>query len=262
MSLESGRKFGYYASLMNVILPIVSIGVTVAIIFSIIATSARGITSGTTASPTFLGFFNGGLIIFLIAIGVTGVVAYIMFMYAMYTLSNYYNKPAIFKNVLYAFILSLVSGGVVAALVLGGLISAFTGFYPGNTSSAANPAFMQIILLYAVVIVVALAFGIINGVLYMRSFNKLKEKSGVDNFGTAGLLYLIGVFIPLIAWIAWIFAAMGFKKLKAAPAAPSYVPYSVQPPLTTPIQTKHCPNCGTDNYGDASYCRTCGTNLQ
>ena len=33
MSLESGRKFGYYASLMNIILPIESIGVAVAIIF-------------------------------------------------------------------------------------------------------------------------------------------------------------------------------------------------------------------------------------
>ena len=76
-------------------------------------------------------------------------------------------------------------------------------------------------------------FGIVNGVLYMRAFNKLKEKSGVDNFGTAGLLYLIGVFIPLITWIAWIFAAMGFNKLKAAPAAPQHVPYSVQPPLST-----------------------------
>ena len=65
----------------------------------------------------------------------------------------------------------------------------------------------------------ALAFGIVNGLLYMRAFNKLKEKSGVDNFGTAGLLYLIGVFIPLITWIAWIFAAMGFNKLKAAPTA-------------------------------------------
>ena len=39
-----------------------------------------------------------------------------MFMYAMYSLSNYYNEPAIFKNVLYAFILSLVSGVVVVAL--------------------------------------------------------------------------------------------------------------------------------------------------
>jgi uncharacterized membrane protein len=262
MSLESGRKFGYYASLMNVILPIVSIGVTVAIIFSIIATAARGITSGTAAVPTFLGFFGGGLIIFLIAIGVTGVVAYIMFMYAVYTLSNFYNEPAIFKNVLYAFILSLVSGGVVFALVLGGLISAFAGFYPANTPSSVTPAFTQIILLYAVVIVVALAFGLVNGVLYMRSFNKLKEKSGVDNFGTAGLLYLIGIIIPFIAWIAWIFAAMGFKNLKAPSTSSQTGSYFAPPPISTITQTKRCPNCGTENTADAIYCGNCGKPLQ
>ena len=107
-----------------------------------------------------------------------------------------------------------------------------------------------------------LAFGIVNGVLYMRAFNKLKEKSGVDNFGTAGLLILIGVFIPIIAWIAWIFAAMGFKKLKAAPAASPYVPYPVQPPLSTQMQTKRCPNCGTENRSDALYCSNCGKPLQ
>ena len=93
-------------------------------------------------------------------------------------------------------------------------------------------------------------------VLYMRAFNKLKEKSGVDNFGTAGLLYLIGVFIPLITWIAWIFAAMGFNKLKAAPAASPHVSYSTQPPLSSTMQTKRCPNCGTENYGDSSSAET------
>ena len=41
-----------------------------------------------------------------------------------------------------------------------------------------------------VVLGVALVFGIVNAVLYMRAFNKLEEKSGVDNFGTAGLLLL------------------------------------------------------------------------
>ena len=108
----------------------------------------------------------------------------------------------------------------------------------------------------------ALAFGIVNGVLYMRAFNKLKEKSGVDNFGTAGLLYLIGVFIPIIAWIAWIFAAMGFKKLKAAQPLHTYVPYSVHPPLSTTMQTKRCPNCGAENLTDALYCSSCGKPLQ
>ena len=67
MSLKFSRKFGYYASLINVILPIVAIGFVVTFFVAIIASAARGIASGTTA-PAFLGVFTGGLNIFLIAI--------------------------------------------------------------------------------------------------------------------------------------------------------------------------------------------------
>ncbi len=85
----------------------------------------------------------------------------------------------------------------------------------------------------------------------MRAFNKLKEKSGVESFGTAGILYLVGSIIPLVSWIAWIFAAAGFSKLKPVPL--SNASYPTQP-LTTTIQTKRCPNCGTENSADALYC--------
>jgi uncharacterized membrane protein len=259
MSLESGRKFGYYASLINVILPIVAIINVIAIIVSIIATSATRIVNGPTG-PAFSVF--GGLIIFLIIMVATGIAGFIMFMYSMYSLSNYYKEPAIFKNVLYAFIVNLVSGAVVVILEFAVLLSAFSGFYSIATPESATPAFTQIIFTYVAVIVVALAFGIVNGVLYMRAFNKLKEKSGVDNFGTAGLLILIGVFIPIISWIAWIFAAMSFKKLKVAPTPTPYAPYSVYPPLSTTTQIKCCPNCGAENLTDALYCSSCGKPLQ
>jgi len=256
MSLESGRKFGYYASLINFILPIVAIVGVVAFIFSIIAAGATGIANGSV-SPVFSGVF-GGFIIFIIALVAAAIAGFILFMVAMNNLSNYYHEPAIFKNVLYAFILSLVSTGVIFALEFTLILSTIAGITQTPSSSTAVP----FILSYIVVIVVALAFGIVNGLLYMRAFNKLKEKSGVDNFGTAGLLYLIGIIVPIIAWIAWIFAAMGFKKLKAAPAVAPYASYSTQPPLSSTAPTKRCPNCGTDNYGDASYCRNCGKTLQ
>jgi uncharacterized membrane protein len=259
MSLESGRKFGYYASLINVIMPIVAIISVVAIIFSAIATTATRIANGS-GGPAISVF--GGFFIFIIVMVAVGIAGFIMFMYSMYSLSNYYNEPAIFKNVLYAFIVSIVSGAVAVILEFAVLISAFAGFSTINTPSSVTPAFTQIILTYAVVLVVALAFGIVNGVLYMRAFNKLKEKSGVDNFGTAGLLYLIGVFIPIIAWIAWIFAATGFNKLKAVPAASPYISYSIQPPPSTQMQTKRCPNCGAENRADALYCNSCGKPLQ
>jgi uncharacterized membrane protein len=259
MSLESGRKFGYYASLINVIMPIVAIISVVAIIVSIIAASTTRIVNGS-AGPAFSIF--GGLIVFLIIMVAIGIAGFIMFMYSMYSLSNYYKEPAIFKNVLYAFIMSLVSGSVVVILEFAVLLSAFSGFSSIATPSSVTPAFTQIIFTYAVVIVVALAFGIVNGVLYMRAFNKLKEKSGVDNFGTAGLLILIGAFIPIISWIAWIFAVMGFKKLKVPTTPSPYVPYSVNPPLSTTTQIKRCPNCGAENLIDALYCSSCGKPLQ
>jgi hypothetical protein len=35
---------------------------------------------------------------------------------------------------------------------------------------------------------------------------------GLNDFGIARILYLIGATKPLVAWIAWIFAALGFQK--------------------------------------------------
>ncbi len=184
-----------------------------------------------------------------------------MFMYAMYSVSKYYNEPAIFKNVLYAFIVSTISGVVFVALEFTVFISAFSGIFPTNTSSPAAPVFTQVIFTYAAVIVVALAFGVVNGLLYMRAFNKLKETTGVDNFGTAGLLYLIGVFIPFIIWVAWIFAAMGFNKLKSLPVTPQIGSYFTQQPLSSAMLAKRCPNCGTENRNDSIFCSNCGKPL-
>ena len=95
----------------------------------------------------------------------------------------------------------------------------------------------------------------------MRAFNKLKEKSGVDNFGTTGLLYLVGNIIPLVGGIAWIFAYLGFRQLQPSSTTSPTMSYPTQSPPAN-IQTKRCPNCGTGNYGNASYCRTCGNPLE
>jgi uncharacterized membrane protein len=259
LSIESGRKFGFFASLINIILPIVAIGGAVAWFVSLIVTSTTGIVNGT-ASSAFAGVFGEFiiLIIFIVIIAAVGIAGYIMFMYAMYSLSNYYSEPTIFKNVLYAFIINIVSAVVIFILQFAVIISSITGIYQNPPPTP--PPFTLFALPYVVAIGVSIVFALVNGLLYMRAFNKLKEKSGVDNFGTAGLLYIIGAIIPLVAWIAWIFAAMGFNRLKPVLVSTSTFSYPAQPSSTF-AQMKHCTNCGTENTPDSLYCHTCGKSL-
>jgi uncharacterized membrane protein len=224
-------------------------------IFTVIFNAASGIGTGTAAT-SFLTVF-GGLIVLVVAIAAVAIAGFIMFMVAMHRLSNYYSEPAIFKNVLYGFILSIISTAVVGVIEVAFIFSSIANIFQATPSST-TPSFTVFILVYVVAFGVSLVFGIVNGWLYMRAFNKLKEKSGVDNFGTAGLLYLIGAIIPLVAWIAWIFAAMGFSKLKPTQTASPTAYNPTQQSAYSTIQTKRCPHCGAENAVDALYCRNCG----
>ena len=194
MSFESARKLGLAASLISVILPIAAIIGGVALVVSIIATAVTRAGAGTVA-PTF--GLSAGLIALLVAAGAIGVVGFILFMVAMYRLSHYYNEPSIFTNVLYAFILSIVSGVIVLILQFT-VIASLTAGVPQTGTPAPAASFTQFIVTYLVVIGVSVIFGVVNAVLYWRAFNKLAEKSGVDNFRTTGLLYLLGVLLTIV----------------------------------------------------------------
>jgi len=77
---------------------------------------------------------------------------------------------------------------------------------------------------------------IIGAVFYMRAFNKLGEKSGVRSFNKAGMFYVIGTVLMIVAiggllfWIAWIYVASGFNSLKPKAAEPSNLSYSMPAP--------------------------------
>jgi uncharacterized membrane protein len=187
----------------------------------------------------------------------------------MHRLAEYYNEPGIFKNTLYAFILNIVGGFVVAAIEIVllvasiGSIQSIVSTPQVSTPSAFNPLFTQLIVEFIAVFAVALVFGIVSAVLYMRAFNKLAEKSGVGTFRTVGLLYLIGTVVPIggiLVWVAWILAAIGFHSLK--PSSTSTFAYST-PQATAPsiAQKRYCPYCGRENRANAVYCGFCGKQL-
>lgn len=231
MSLESGRKLGLTASLIAVIVPVISVSV---LVFSIFTSFQVGI-----ANIFFPGIaaFSMVVLSFLIILGSISIAGGIMFIVAMYYLSHYYGEPTIFSNILNA--IKIIGVTLVAALI-----------------SVLLTQFVAVFLALIALVIVE----IYGAVLVMRSFKKLGEKSGLDNFKTAGDLYLIGAIIPLVSWIGWIFATIGFRKLKPSSTAISTISYPTQPQSST-AQTKRCPNCGAENRADALYCSSCGKPL-
>jgi uncharacterized membrane protein len=183
----------------------------------------------------------------------------------MYNLSHYYNEPSIFKRVLYGFILTIVSG-----IIAVGTVFAFTATLATNsaqaitTTATISPLIAQFLIGFFVVILVTFIVWIINAFLYWQAFNKLGERSGVDAFKTAGVLFIIGAVLTVVAvgiiitWVAWIYAALGYRRLNPQPL-PAPIATSTPPPLGT--SRIYCQNCGTENQAYAVYCGNCGKPL-
>ena len=248
MSLESGRKFCLVASILAIIMPIIAVAGLASLIFSAIAMATRGTIPSIGSG---IGF-TLGLIAFAVALVVIAVLEFILFVVGMHRLSHYFKEPAIFKNLLYAILVSVVSIVVVSVLMVLQFVFSLGNMTPVTGSPFTPPTTLYFVGLIAV-LALSVAMAIVSAVFIYRSFNKLGEASGVDSFKTAGLLYLIGAFIPFVAWIGWIFAAIGFRNLKPI------TPISYQTETSTPtLQTKRCPYCSTENKIDALYCRFCG----
>lgn len=264
MSLESGRKIGLAASLIEVIVPVVTIITIVVFIFSLF----------TTALARSSGLISG-IIIFFIVLAILGLIGIILFVVAMHSLAQYYSEPRIFKNALYGFILNIIGGVAYGIIYLAIFLWTFLQAIPrtGPQTAAATPSpfpsippFMTAPFAFAFVgfiiaSIVLFVIGIIAAFLYYRAFNKLGEKSGINNFNTAGLLILIGTIVPVVSWIGWIFAERGFQSLKPKVEQPT-TPINTTQSLTESLeQKKYCPHCGSENKANAIYCGKCGNKL-
>ena len=257
MSFESGRKLGLTASLIAVIMPVIGVITAIFLVLSLLA--------GTLST-----LFNFESITILLAIaGIITFAGFILFLVAMHSLSQYYSESGIFKNVLYGFIINIVGAAIAVSIELAIIVTSIVKIAQGAGTGTADPSAIQFIILFLAVFAVAFILGIVSAVFYMRAFNKLGEKSGINNFKTAGLLYLIGTVLSIVGigvlllWIAWIFAAQGFYSLKPKSPKPQHLfPPTSQTSLTGTAQKRFCPYCGTENTADSVYCVICGKKLQ
>jgi uncharacterized membrane protein len=253
VSLESGKKYGFTASIINVIMPVVAVVLVLGMISYLLTARPTG------WSPFLTGVFAGTSVVILAA----GIIGLILFFLAMYHLAQYYNEPTIFRYPIYGFIVTII-GAVIAGIIEFGYIAIIVTQIPQTpTASNVAPIMAQFMILFLAVFAVAFVCGIINAILYWRGFNRLGEKSGEDAFKTAGLLYLIGTLLMIIAvgviivWIAWIYAAKGYRQLQPKPA-PITSTYPPAPPSSGKI---YCGYCGTENSQNDIYCKHCGKPL-
>lgn len=267
MSLESGKKLGFTASIINIIVPVIMGIVFVvfyAALFGAILSASRAASGGVAVTPVTPSLAE--VLTTIVIIGVIGSIlalaGYILFLIAMHRLSQYYKEPSIFSNLLRALIIQIVSTVILGVIVVVMVLLAAGSVPIRSTTASVQPLIITTFLAIIVASLVIFAISIYCAVLYKRSFDRLAEKSGVDNFKTTGLLYLIGAVLniaggigAIIIWIAWIFAAMGYQKLQPLPPAPA--PF-VPPYEPGAVAVKRCPTCGAENNPDALYCRNCG----
>jgi uncharacterized membrane protein len=160
--------------------------------------------------------------------GLAGAVS-VLFVAAMYYLSKHYGEMYIFKRVAYGFFLSVFSALLVLvadfAIIKVNIIPKST-FSPLTLTANVTP--LNFIPLerspnfgfFLIDLALVLGLAILNAVFYKRAFSRFAEKSGVDSFRTAGLLYFIGTLLTFVAvgalviWVAWIYFAVAFYRLK------------------------------------------------
>jgi len=258
MSLESAKRLGFISSIISIVMPIIygiSFGAIYAFIFSSVFAS---ISQGSFDSFFNAQIFSTALISISIVGFIIGLAGYVMFLVAMFRLSKHYSEPSIFNNPLKALIISIVWTVVVCVVIFLSLSASFNTQI--NASSPSPTIFMQLLIPVIAIIIGSIPVSITCGFLYKWAFDKVGEHSGIENFKTAGLLYLIGSALSIIGggvitWISWIFAAMGFNKLTSTPAKTGY--YST----TTSRANTFCSYCGAENKSDAKYCIRCGNSL-
>jgi uncharacterized membrane protein len=245
MSFESARSMARVATLLIVFGMVVSPVVAVAAAF-LRMPWASVIVSGLISVFSFVG--------------------YILFLAAMNRFANHYREPAIYRNVLYG-VLTAIVGGVVFTLVVLGLFFASLSrivslgpLTPGTTSVPS--AFYSVIVFLIVVWLGAFLLALIQSIFYKRAFDGLAEKSGEENFKTAGLLMLIGgaltiAFVGIfLFFVGWIVAVVGFFSMK--PQKPAY---SSPPQSSSSVVKRYCSKCGGENNLEAEFCSHCGNRL-
>jgi len=158
MSLESAKNYGYIASIIFCIMPIISFISNAFVFAQLFQTISNLIANPNVATdPSMLTAFNtvGGIAGVGLIVGALSFIALILFLIAQYKLSKYYNEPAIFRNILRSIL--LIIGYVIVVTIVMVLVF-LTTFATIDITGATATVFAPIVVAIAVFIVLTIVF--------------------------------------------------------------------------------------------------------
>lgn len=221
-------------------------------------------------------------------VGSLSFIGFILFLIAMYGFSKDYNEHRIFNYILYGIIVTIIAAvivGVIAIIIIFANLGSIIPNFNSSTNSPTQITDMMNTYLSPIFAIIGLV-GLIYVIFNVRAFTLLSDKSQVPLFKTAAKVLLAGSLLTIVVGV--VFAALAYSGLTSINAFTVVaIPgglvqdiawlllaiafFRIKPPTTQsasvtniPLvsgQPKYCPNCGTPNQIDSTYCTKCGQKL-
>jgi len=191
--------------------------------------------------------FIGCLTFISPAVGILGLIGFILVLIALNGFANYYKEKGIFNNALYGIIIFIVGVVVTIAVAIFFLVDFFTslGIDLTNWQSLQTVDWASIMTpdkiiglvgSGIVVLVILFIFCILGAYFLRKSLDLLATKTEVKLFGTTGLIILIGAVLTIVLigfillFVANLLLIISFFSIKT----PASTPEASQPPIQNP----------------------------
>jgi hypothetical protein len=258
--MNKAATWSYIMGIWELVSIVVLMGTVLSMLPSLMSIST-GASTGTIDLSSLTSFFNS----FVLAIGVVLAVTIpvtIIFGYFMYKVGGQYGLG----SAQVAGISSIIIG-VGSPVALYGLYQ-FFNFLTTITSSLSPPSINTIMGALGSLIIGAGIVGIFS-FIFLISFiivaNGMKNITGIDQFGSAMVLAIVGIFFSITFPIGVILFGSALKKAAVEEGKPKTAKPSAAQGATGAYAsrgTTYCPYCGAKVEPDSLFCPSCGSSLK
>ena len=191
--------------------------------------------------------FIGCLTFISPAVGILGLIGFILVLIALNGFANYYKEKGIFNNALYGIITFIVGAVVTIAIAIFVLVDFLTSLGIDLTNwqslqsvdwaSIMTPdKIMGLVGSGIVALVILFIFCILGAYFLRKSLDLLATKTEVKLFGTTGLILLVGAVLTIVLigfillFVAILLLVISFFSINT----PAVTPETSQPPTQNP----------------------------